>query len=172
MLKKIKAFTLMEVLIVIVIIGIMSIGMLGVLALVNQSLKTHYANKNILIAMQLAQEGIELVRNKRDNNWKNNYDWDYGQGAGTITDIIQDNDYAIDYSMDIYDFDNIDDADLYINTDGFFTHFATASSTIFNRLIVIDDNTSASTTIKCLVKWNDRNEVHNYEVETILYDWR
>ena len=50
-------------------IYILIMGLLGIMSLLHQSQKAQYANENTLVAAQLAQEGIELVRNVRDNNW-------------------------------------------------------------------------------------------------------
>jgi prepilin-type N-terminal cleavage/methylation domain-containing protein len=64
--KNKKAFTLLEIIIVIYII---SLGLVGVMSLFLQTIKVQNINKNKLIASQLAQEGIETIRNIRDENW-------------------------------------------------------------------------------------------------------
>lgn len=53
---------------VVLAIAILSIGLLGVAKLFAGSLNRTFENRDDIIAAGLVQEGIELVRNKRDNN--------------------------------------------------------------------------------------------------------
>lgn len=171
-----QGFSLMEI---IVVIFIISFGMIGVLSLVIQNIQVGSINKNMLIASHLAQEGIELVRNKRDNNWMSSTsDWELGDGLDPNTDMVQDGDYAIDYTgLGILDVDNINDAEarLYIDPDGFYRHYSvpgTATSTEFYRMITVDTDTSnASTTVRSLIQWKARGNTYQYVAETVLYDW-
>ena len=67
--NKIKAaygFTLLEVT---AVTAILTIALLGISSLVIQNLQAHNYNHNFLIASMLSQEGLELVRNIRDDNW-------------------------------------------------------------------------------------------------------
>ena len=61
------AFSLIELLVSMAIIGI---GLLGISSLAAQNIRVQYFNRNSLISAQLAQEGLELARNLRDNDWK------------------------------------------------------------------------------------------------------
>lgn len=61
-----RSFTLLET---IVAIYILLLGLVGAIALSAQSLSIVQTFKQELIATNLAQEGIELVRNKRDSNY-------------------------------------------------------------------------------------------------------
>lgn len=184
MLKKIKfknklserGFSLMEM---IVVMFIISLGLVGILSLVIQNIQVGSINKNMLIASQLAQEGLELVRNHRDDNWMSTTsDWELGDGLDPNTDIIQDGDYAIDYTdSGLIDITGINDsaAKLYLDPDGFYRHYiapGVAPETEFSRIIVADTDTSnASTTFQCIVQWEARGATHQYVAETILYDW-
>lgn len=87
---KLKAeggFTLVEAL---VAIFILSVGVTGVVILISRSTMGFSVSKERLVATNLAQEGIEVIHNIRDNNWLNSdqidpapvwNDWD-GNGAG------------------------------------------------------------------------------------------
>lgn len=68
-----KGFTLMEV---IVAISILVIGLLGVFFVVQNITFSSQINSSKLTAAYLAQEGIEMVRNKRDSNWLAGVSWD------------------------------------------------------------------------------------------------
>lgn len=162
------------------VIFIVTMGLLGLMSLVIQNVQVEYVNKNMLIASQLAQEGLELVRDKRDNNWlASSSDWELGDGMDPNTDIIQDGDYAIDYTnLGLINVDDIEDtgARLYIDSDGYYRHFSAplpgATSTPFSRMIIADTDTSnASTTFQCLVQWKARNNTYQYTAETVLYNW-
>ncbi len=60
-----RGFSVLEVLIA---VFVTSVGLTAVLALLTGSLKTSLDNRDALVAAGLAQEGIELIQNIRDNN--------------------------------------------------------------------------------------------------------
>ncbi len=64
--KKQKAFTLLETL---VAIYVLLVGIVGAMTLTQQSIASASVFRNELIAANLAQEGIELVRNKMTSNF-------------------------------------------------------------------------------------------------------
>ncbi|MFH1428477.1 MAG: hypothetical protein ABIH39_01920 [Candidatus Margulisiibacteriota bacterium] len=151
---------------VVAAITIITMGMIGVLSLVIQNIQAQYINKNVLIAADLAGEGLELVRNTRDLNWLTGNDWN--------KDIV--GNYTIDYkgsasinqSVDyIYD----DDARLYVDSNGFYTHAVTAMPTNFYRLITVVDNIDYLD-VKSTIRWKDGVKNHDYTAETYLYNWR
>jgi type II secretory pathway pseudopilin PulG len=172
--KQQYGFSIMEVTVVIFII---TLGLLGVLSLAAQSIKISNTNKNELIASQLAQEGLELVRNIRDTNWlTDGNDWVLGSGAGNNSDdIIQDGTYTIDNSIINYMVDDIDDiaANLLIDVNGAYSH-SMGSASPFNRLITINNwNTYTDfIEVKCEVQWKEGGGIHNYIASTVLYNWR
>ncbi len=173
---------------VIAAVMIIAMGMIGVLSLVIQNVEAQYINKNVLIASGLAQEGLELVRNIRDNNWLTaGFDpitgWKLGAGAGTNSDIVQDGTYAIDYrrfSSLNATVDSITDdgARLYLNDEGLYTHVSAGNiETNFYRLItIVDDSANPAypdlLDIKCTIRWKDGTQDHDYTAETSLYNWR
>lgn len=61
-----SGFSILEALLSVFVI---MIGMLGVITMLSSSIKGSLDSKNQIIASLLAEEGIELVRNIRDNNW-------------------------------------------------------------------------------------------------------
>lgn len=160
-------FSIVEITVVIFII---SVGLLGVMALNTRNLQVQNINKNDLIAAQLAQEGLELVRNIRDTNWLKGDDWKSGVGIGTNSDIVQDGDYTIDYAGNIVDIDGIDNAPLSINGSGFYDHGVGASSPFFRLISVVDQIDSLN--ITCTVRWRERGRVNDYKAETVLYNWK
>lgn len=161
-LKRQFGFSILEVIIAILII---SIGMIGVLSLITQNIQAQDISKNDLIASQLAQEGLELARNIRDENWL--------AGSSYNLDIVGDGGYAIDYQgrAGITDVAGINDngAKLNISAAGFYTHGAGAA-TPFSRLITVVDN-AEYLEVESKVRWKERGRTHDYTIKTLLYDW-
>jgi len=69
-----KAFTMIEV---IIWVFIFSLWLVSVFLLFWQSSKLDIKSRNTIIATNLAKEGVELVKNIRDSNYKTNhkYNW-------------------------------------------------------------------------------------------------
>lgn len=64
--KFLSGFSVPEVLLS---IFVLSVGLTSIIALVSASLRDSLANNDSIIGTDLAQEGIELVRNVRDNDY-------------------------------------------------------------------------------------------------------
>ena len=64
--KKSRGETLLEV---IVALLVLTIGSASATSLIVTSIRANQFNKDSLIALNLAQEGIEYMRNLRDTNW-------------------------------------------------------------------------------------------------------
>ena len=164
--------------------GVLVIGILGVFSLVIQNVQVQTINKQYLVASMLAQEGVEIVRNRRDNNW---LDDDHPVWYKGIAD--GDNNFTVDYldpDNDPYTFDftpdNITDnaAQLYLDTNSFYTHVSAGNvATPFYRLIEIlnptdhnGDSEIDSFQVVSKVQWKIQGQTHEYIAETLLYNWR
>jgi len=64
--KKIMGFMIVEVMIA---IFIFSLGITGAISLIISGLKVNKLIEKRIVAINLAQEGLEIVRNMRDTNW-------------------------------------------------------------------------------------------------------
>jgi type II secretory pathway pseudopilin PulG len=178
---KVSGFTILEVT---VVVFIMAIGLVGILSLGNQNIQVQYINKNNVIASQLAQEGLELVRNKRDTNWLRKEDWEHSSSTGSRLDIlpgkISGSGSSAIYTIDavtgeIYSsITGINDtkALLYLNNYKLYTHQSTSTSTPFSRIITVGNESTASTSITCLVQWKRGTNTYNFSAQTVLYNWR
>jgi type II secretory pathway pseudopilin PulG len=127
--EKNKSFTILEVL---VAISIFTVGILAVWTLVQQPLAFSKNLSQKLIAVYLAQEGLEIVRNIRDTNllnkcYKNfNINWNDGLGEG---------DWEVQYDSD--SLSRYSDQTLNIEDRTGFYGYREGNSTNFKRKISI-----------------------------------
>ncbi len=152
-----KGFTLIELMITIFII---SIGLIGIMTLIQNTLGSASFVKLNLKAAYLAQEGIELTRNVRDNNWLNQDD--YKNGLSNCSAGCQ-----IDYksnNLSIYN-DNF----LLIDNNNFYNH-SSGDESKFKRKITINDKNEYLEIIS-EVFWSHRGDDYSIEVVEYLYDW-
>jgi prepilin-type N-terminal cleavage/methylation domain-containing protein len=170
-----KGFSIIEI---IAALAVIAIGFIGVLSLSVQNTRVQYTNKNTLIAAHLAQEGLELVRNLRDDNFLDpSKAWYVGfafKGTYSTSTIYFDGTKIATTSVA-----DINDANAVLKLDpsGYYVHGGTGTSTIFRRIIVAKNNnttdaTASSTNVSCLVQWNDRGKKESYQADTVLWKWR
>ena len=164
--KKSKAFTLMEV---VVILFVLSIGILSVISLMRRSLQFKSLERNLVIATYLSQEGIEVIKNIRDTNIILGLDYDNFDGFGSAG--IGTSTYKVDYyGLLATSSISIDDSILQFDNNGFFRHLESGENSIFKRLITVRAETTASTSIESWVRWSEKGQNYDYKLETILYD--
>lgn len=165
--KRQSGFSILEVVIAIFII---TMGLIGILSLMGQNLQAKYVNKNGLIASMLAQEGLELVRNKRDNNVVNAESFKEGMLSAT---------YAIDLE-NFYTVPSINSAAavLKTNTGGFYCNAnwpvlnltCNPDKSSFSRVVTIVDHVHYLDVV-CLVRYKKGNNNYDYSARTQIYDW-
>lgn len=156
-------FTIVEVLTVLFIV---SLGLVGILALIVQNIQSQNYNKSNLIAYQLAQEGIELIRKVRDTNWRQELSYNDNLAAG---------EYYMDYQDTVphmHDSANLEELRLRKNSLNFYVNnLLVATTTPFSRLITIETIDDNSSRVNALITWTERNRNYSYDLETILYNW-
>lgn len=69
---------------------VLTIGLLAIVALIANSLQNALETRDTIIAVELAQEGVELVRNVRDN--------DFAAGGDGFAGFLNDTHCRIDYN--------------------------------------------------------------------------
>jgi type IV pilus modification protein PilV len=153
--KNKKGFSLVEVLVSLLVLAI---GTAGVFFLMTNSLKISKNSKNQVIGSMLAQEGVELVRNLRDNKKLQNPPYDAGTGVPFSVKVQTD---PANVKPIINDDDNTANK-LYL-TSNLYTHDSSGTPTKFYRTInvSIDGDINASPystrviTTTSFVTWND-----------------
>lgn len=74
---------------VVITLFVVTVGIIGVVMLISNSIVHSADSRNQIIATELAQEGLELMRNIRDNNLKNSeaFDKDISAVANGCVDL-------------------------------------------------------------------------------------
>jgi len=159
-----SGFTLVEV---VVILFVMSMGLIGVLSLITQNIQSQSYNKSNLMAYQLAQEGVELIRKVRDSNWRDGLSYDDKLAAGEY--FMSYNDAA----PQAHDPAHPEELVLRQEASNFYTHNPVAPKvTPFSRLITITAVDANSFRVVVTISWAEFGRNYVYNLETALYNWR
>ena len=149
--KNIKGFLITEV---ILSLFVLTIGLTTTIALISSSLRQSFDNRDTIIAVELAQEGVELVRNVRDNGFINGP----GTPPGPFYKFRDQKhcriDYTVDYTADLDCTGSLRGAAYYAlaYTGGFYKHIGAVGK--FFRYVYIDyNNASETATVKSFVYW-------------------
>lgn len=152
-----RGFSLLEV---IVAIFVIAIGVTGSLSLINYCISSAAIGKSQIIAANLAQEGLEIVRNIRDSNWLEDATWNDGLGEGEWR-VQYDSLNLLASSSD----------NLLIDGDDFY-QYATGSETLFEREITITSISVNQIKVISEVTWSERGRSFSISAEDRLYDWK
>lgn len=159
------AFTLIEVITVLLVI---SLGMVGTLSLISQNIRSQSINEKTMVAYQLAQEGVELIRNLRDTN--------VNIGGGWLGYIATDGDYLMDYTDSTPLRWSSEPTELQIDENGMYRYNVVGGvGSGFSRIINIMSTPEGHQdfiTVTSNVSWQDHGKDYIYSLETQLYNWR
>lgn len=168
--KKRRGFSLIEV---IVALFVVSVGLVGMISLVFYSTRGESVNRDRLIASQLAQEGVELTRNVREDNWLKGQNWYKGLQDPSCWGCP---DHTIKFTIDYQDnqkmVSDIDEGTLQVEEGKYYVHDDSHPDSKFKRMITIESSSNASSSVSSKVQWEDRGETHTYVADTVLYNWR
>jgi len=155
-----KGFSLIEVLISLTVIVT---ALVGVISLATASISSIRINKSKIIAANLAEEGLELIKNIRDNNWLN-----YKRQAGTWLDGLASDDYRVQYDKEnLLVFDN---APLKIDNNGFY-QYDTGIDTRFYRKVIIQKISDDQIKVVIEITWQESGRSNLITAEVRLYNW-
>lgn len=158
-LNKSEGFTLIEALVALVIL---SIALGPALVLSSNISSTASVIQNNLIAANLAQEAVEVVRAIRDTNWYNGLPFDTGIADGVYR--IRKFPSAALIPLGSNPLLKVDNG-LYNNTSGV--------DTIFRRTVTVTKINSEELRIVSDVTWTERgNRNRDMRIESHLFDWK
>lgn len=178
-----KAFSIIEVMIG---IFIFTLGLVAIYALLISSLNLSEYNKNAIIASQLAVEQIEIIRNIRDTNYKTLQAWDnipwlasknISEGYFTVENNISTGGYNIQAISGFKEGkEYVNDMQVYrlyltADTNQYTYSTTNTSETNFYRYLYIEEISQDTYLLRSRVIWNVR-WYHDYDIETIITDWR
>ena len=196
---KYKGFSLLETL---VVIAVITVGLVGIMGLIVYITSIGQVSPNEIIAANLAQEGIEVVRNIRDSNWLEGNDFDKdiegnpGVGKRYILELVDPNGNSSDgFKLTAGGVDNIDHSkyqvyyDYECNPPGespdclFYAQehssppgdWEETTSDIHRMIEIAEVNIGGGDyylKVVSQVSWTDRSGPHTIILEDHLYDWR
>ena len=159
-----KGFSLIEV---ITAIFILTVGVGGAFSLIYQTLSAVYIVRSELMASFLAQEGVEIVKNLRDNAWLESR-------AATSTNWLPHlsevgGDYRIDYlTQDLNTTYN--STYMKIDSNGFIG-YSGDTTTNFTRSVSLTNVSTTTLGVLVTVEWQTGGRSHSLEVIENITNW-
>lgn len=137
-----RGFSFMEVMIS---VFVLSTGIVAAMSLISSSFKETIDSKNQILASLLAQEGIEIVKSIRDNNWNSGEDtFENFPGSDNPACFVDMNSASISCSGS---------KKLDLDNSGFYVR--NNSSGKFQRIIRVSGTSGETRTIESIVVWGD-----------------
>jgi len=178
--KKNQGFSIIEVMVCVTII---LVTFTSIYTLINHSMVFHDLAYSKLTASYLAQEGIEIVRNIRDNNYIRNENNNYIKNESNNYILNESNNYIQNESWNVglnpgnyqvqYNSTRLDDYtgnNLKIDSSGLY-NYSDGETTRYNRMISIDKISDKEIRVTSIVKWSNRGINFDIQVEDHLYNW-
>lgn len=125
-----KGFSIGEVILSVFIVATVLVIIVSVMS---TTLRTFFEDRDIVIATNLSQEGVELVRNIRDNDFVSGND--FGEGLG---DTPGPKNYIIEREKDLREVSDSGNEYLYFSDNEGYSHSRGGDQTKFSRRIIIE----------------------------------
>ena len=155
-------YTIVEALVAILIL---SIGILPSLSVILRANDFSLAIKNNLVAANLAQEGVEVVRAIRDANWLNGRSFDSGLSNGT---------YRVQWNSSALVVDSNPAPLILIDGQGLYS-YSSGMATVYTRKIFITkiDPGGCNCELKVVaeITWLEKKRSRVITVEVHLFNW-
>lgn len=158
-----RGFTLVETL---VAISVLIIAVVGPITLIGNALHNLYYAKDEMVAIHLAQEGIEVVREVRDGNMLNgSISWDSLITAGNYIINVDSDTPVVAYGGGAYP------QPVYVDAQGIYTQSA-GTPTPYSR-IVTTSNVDIGRQIKVssTVTWTTGGQIGTITATDYLFKW-
>lgn len=172
--KKNAGFTLIELL---VSFAILSMGISVSINLISKSLQSSSYLRNQTIASYLAVEGIELIKNKRDENFLKGNDWieDIENNCKSVKGCYLDS-ITDPLNITINKCTGSKCPSFLYNTAKNTYNYSTGVNTIFTRTVklldVLGANGNDEKEIMSEIKWKDKFGDHIYTLKTSIFNWK
>jgi prepilin-type N-terminal cleavage/methylation domain-containing protein len=168
-------FTIIETL---VALTIFSIAIAGIITVSVQGGISTTSAKNAMIGRYLAEEGVELIRSKRDTSvlsqpglpedgWN-----DFVTAATSACTTSSPCDVLVRTpGLDFYSCGSTSCAPLVYDADGFYTHAPTGTETPFSRAITVVPSGTDELYVTSTVSWMDGEVARQAVMQESLYNW-
>jgi len=158
-----KGFTLIETL---ASISILTLAVIGPLTLASYAIRSASVSQNQLTTFYLAQEAMEYIKNRRDNNALADANWLSGMtncrsANGCIIDIPNNNIQTCPSGCPKLKYDS---------TTGFYSH-QTGSDTIFTRQIKFSQISGSEEKVSVTVSWQEIFGPKSFTLEENIFNW-
>lgn len=160
-----KSFSLLGVLISSEILTVAAVAIIGLMA---SSIIYAKTSGNKLVALGLAQEGIEITRNIRDRNW-------LAGGSLAWRDGLADGAYQAKLNPLGLIGLTAENKKMRYGTDFWYVPAEPSvlgADTIFERIITISTGTEGEIIAECETSWSERGKNFSIVLEDKLYNWR
>lgn len=153
-----NGFTLVEALVALVVL---SIALGPALILTSNINNTTAVIRNNLIAANLAQEGVEVIRGIRDTNWFNGVAFDNGLADGI---------YRVEWNSDSV---MPLGANPPVKENNGLYNYSNGTDTIFKRTIAISKINASELRTVSEITWIEKgNRAKSVKVESHLFNWK
>lgn len=153
-------FTLIEAMVALVLIVI---AMGPVLIMAVSAVNVASRIEHNLVAANLAQEGVEVIRNIRDTNWLNGSSFDSNLPAGT---------WRVEWNTVGGGLMTTGTNPVLKKNNGLY-NYATGIDTVFRRTVQILKPNNGELVLISSVTWVERGNINrNVDVESHLFDWK
>lgn len=160
-----KSFSLLGVLISAQILIVAIVAIVGLMSSIVINSKTA---GNRLIAVELAQEGIEAVRNTRDKNWM-------AGGSSAWRDGLADGSYQAKLNPLSLLASTEENKKIKYNSTFWYVpseEGVIGADTIFERIVTLSSDGADKMIVECEVAWKERGKNYNVKLDDWLYNWR
>lgn len=155
----------------IVAFSVISLGVVAVLSLAISSISLSGQSNQKIVSINLAREGIEVVRSIRDSNQLDpESSWPYGVSSGKY---IVNFDSVVLTSADAQNLSDCDNCGISL-TNNVYRHSVDPNLT-YKRMIVVTPHAvypSGAVDVESQVSWREHNRLHNFNLKTTLFDLR
>src|SRR3989338_4948623 len=160
--SKERGSTLIEA---IVAIFILSIGIIPSLSMILYANSFTASLRNNLVAANLVQEGVEVVRALRDSNWFNGRAFDSGLADGTYR--LESNSTSLILVGS--------NPPLKIDSNGLYNYTNGTDTAFQRRIFIVKDSTAQGCNCELRVvsevSWVERKSSRTITIESHLFDW-
>jgi len=149
---------------IIISIGVIITALVAAVALISYSVYSIGISKSRITAMGLAQDGLEIVRNIRDNNWLN-----YKRKVSNWRDELNAGVYRVQFDTNnLLSYSST--TPLKIDSNGFY-QYPNGNNTFFYRKVTLEYIGDNQIKLTCEVTWQQYGRNNSVKAETRLYNW-